>query len=228
MIPRFNENQLNKSYAASRDEYKKNLSFYKDQRKILSEEEAKSISLYNSISTRDIREHLDVIDYNRLEHLLQGKFYNPKIMYLFSRILVAIYSKENADDLNIKSIHTWLKDTKKLSEGVFGLTMEATLKGMLSPEVVIKYAKTQNLSHEIFVGLYGTNRLRIFIPNFSFVYGGFSCDAPLIVDNKLIAYCEKPSGKEFDYALYEDITPSLTFAKALENLPTKEILNLYF
>ena len=34
--------------------------------------------------------------------------------------------------------------------------------------------------HEAFIGLAGTNQLRKEIPNFSFIYGAFKCDGPIM------------------------------------------------
>nr|WIL05020.1 divergent kinase [Cedratvirus duvanny] len=230
LVPKFSREELLISYANSEAEYKVRKPDLDRQIAFLSSVERKGIDYYNGKNLNDTKKHLDVLDYSRLQHLLEGKFYSPYVMALFARILVAIYQKENLQNLNLENIRYWLEGVEQLSSGVYGVTLEATLRGMLSPQVVIKYPKQDNLTHEIFVGLYGTNILRQFIPNFSFVYGGFRCTGPVLLGNRALDFCNKPLGEnaDFDYALYENVTPSLTFEAALPTLSPEEFLNLYF
>ncbi|SOB73902.1 protein kinase [Cedratvirus lausannensis] len=230
LVPKFSREELLISYANSETEYKARKRDVVRQTAFLSSVERKAIDYYNGKNLNDTKKHLDVLDYSRLQHLLEGKFYSPYVMALFARILVAIYQKENLQNLNLENIRYWLEGVEQLSSGVYGVTLEATLRGMLSPQVVIKYPKQDNLTHEIFVGLYGTNILRQFIPNFSFVYGGFRCTGPVLLGNRALDFCNKPleENADFDYALYENVTPSLTFDDALPNLSGEEFLNLYF
>lgn len=230
MLPKFTLAQAYASYNKSRKEWKR----YEYQLQQIENEillsELPYVQAYNDTPVEKLSKHLGVLDYSRLEYLLQGKFYNPDIMNLFSRILLAIYHEEK-DDLQIESIHHYLKKVETLSEGENGITLEATLLGMVSPEVVVKFPKIGSLIHEIFVGLYGTNRLREYIPNFSFVYGGFSCRKPLIVNKHVLSYCNKKTSstdiKDY-YALYEDVKPAVSLADLLSTLNEKEFLNLYF
>lgn len=230
LVPKFSREELLASYSNSEAEYKVRKGELTRQTAFLSSVERKGIDYYNGRNLIDTKKHLDVLDYSRLQHLLEGKFYSPYVMALFARILVAIYQKENLQNLNLENIRYWLEGVEQLSSGVYGVTLEATLRGMLSPQVVIKYPKQDNLTHEIFVGLYGTNFLRQYIPNFSFVYGGFRCTGPVLLGNRALDFCNKPLGEnaDFDYALYENVTPSLTFDAALPTLSPEEFLNIYF
>jgi len=228
MIPKFTLSEVEKSAAKSLI-LDKTIFIPED----LTERELPYVENYNNDVDKPLAERLDDIDYSRLEFLLQGEYYNPEVLKLFSRILVAIYRNEPETGAKVQMVHHWLKKVETLSQGAFGLTLEATLRGMVSPDVILKYSinSDDNLIHEIFVGLFGTNKLREYIPNFSFVYGGFPCSEPIIYNDKVLTFCNTnySSGSVAQYyALYENVTPSRTLHEVQNNLTPHEFLNIFF
>ena len=77
---------------------------------------------------------------------------------------------------------------------------------------VVKTAKkrkfSQDLIHETFVGLYGTNNLRKKLLNFAYVYGGFKCSPPLIGSTgEVQSWCDSNKNK-VNYIMYEHVSNS--------------------
>jgi hypothetical protein len=84
-----------------------------------------------------------------------------------------------------------------------------------------------NLEHELIVGLYGTNTLRQYIPNFAYIYGGFKCSGPILNDNnKVVDWCVN-NNYSVNYILYENINPSISLETYLETCTSKEYLNIF-
>ncbi|CAH6420345.1 Protein kinase [uncultured virus] len=96
---------------------------------------------------------------------------------------------------------------------------------------IIKVARSPEddiLIHELVVGLYGTNKLRQYIPNFTYVYGGFKCSPPLIdpETKKVVTWCLHDDNA-VNYILYENINPSVPMSKYLETCSGKDFVNVY-
>lgn len=96
---------------------------------------------------------------------------------------------------------------------------------------VIKSSKeisTDYLVHELVAGLYATNNLRNFIPNFAYVYGGFKCSPPLFgTDNKkVLSWCDDTANK-VNYVLYENIAPAVEMKEYAKTCTGKQFLNVY-
>lgn len=98
---------------------------------------------------------------------------------------------------------------------------------------VIKVPKTLTgdkvfLIHESFVGLYGTNILRQYIPNFIYVYGSFKCSPPLIDDDtkKVATWCLHDYNS-VNYVLFENVFPAITLSKYIEACNGTDFINIY-
>ena len=96
---------------------------------------------------------------------------------------------------------------------------------------VVKVSRSPSddtLLHELVVGLYGTNKLRQYIPNFAYVYGGFKCSPPLIdpETKKVITWCLHDTNP-VNYVLYENITPAVPMSKYLQTCTGKDFVNVY-
>jgi len=99
----------------------------------------------------------------------------------------------------------------------------------------------EGILHEYFVGAFGTNTLRSFIPNFAFVLGMFQCSPPYIdyesyVTNnpdddsrKALTYCQNDvRTNQVNYMLLENITGSTTIAEFIQNGASfPEYLNVF-
>jgi serine/threonine protein kinase len=79
--------------------------------------------------------------------------------------------------------------------------------------------------HEIFIGLYGTNKLRKYIPNFSFILGGLRCSPPRYIPREDTIYFAE-SNKDFYHILYEFIQGN-TLKKELEKIEFSQFLNIF-
>ncbi len=104
-----------------------------------------------------------------------------------------------------------------------------------------------DLVHELFVGLFTTNRLRRIVPNFSYIYGGFRCPPPVlgvpeeIVDPStgekkttvpVISWCRSGGDVQGNvpivpYVLYESILPSVPFSKYVKSCSPEQFLTSF-
>lgn len=96
---------------------------------------------------------------------------------------------------------------------------------------VIKTAKNSSndfLIHELLVGLYGTNKLRNFVPNFAYVYGGFKCSPPIIDEatDQVLSFCDDNTNK-INYVIYENIFPSVTLDEYIKTCSGEDFLKVY-
>lgn len=92
-------------------------------------------------------------------------------------------------------------------------------KVMIAPNAVFKASKDQ-LYHEAFVGLYGTNQIRKTIPHFAFVFAAFRCGKPIGT-----APCK--GKKEYEYVVYENVHNSVPLAKYVQSCTSKEFIQIY-
>ena len=108
--------------------------------------------------------------------------------------------------------------------------------GFFIMKTVQDIKKNNDLLHELIVGLYGTNKLRQYIPNFAYVYGGFKCGPPIYgKNNEIIDWCNnksnnKPSNNSnnnVNYILYENVNPSISIVKFLGECNANEFLNIF-
>lgn len=88
-----------------------------------------------------------------------------------------------------------------------------------------------NLFHEYFIGVACLNKLRRFVPNFSYVFGAFNCLPPVIASNKDVTqWCSKGNkgNNGVNYVIFEKIEgPSMK--KVAEQISEGEIsFTIYF
>ncbi len=119
-----------------------------------------------------------------------------------------------------------------------GLAMDAQLFGQSNSEdaqFVVKAPRpndiTDDITHEYFVGAFGTNRLRSKIPNFSYVMGMFRCSPPFYDaqsgTNRVSTFCQNTDPKNLvNYIIYENVKDSETFANFLRHCSFVEYLNI--
>ena len=144
---------------------------------------------------------LSSYDGKKMHELLQKQFYNPALLELVSSITDYIVLMPEYDDLPGKQLRlrTFITDLKKISEGTYGTTMEASLK-YADKDFIIKVPKRdeENAVHEFFVGL-AMSGTRQMMPNFVYTYAGFVCSPPFIdrENNEVINYCAKKQGVQY-------------------------------
>ncbi len=175
------------------------------------------------------------LDRNKLAALLNSKYYNPQLMNTMSCLMQSITSNNEY----VEEIKSWITDLHQIgAKSAYGAAYSAAIKkqpdgfgdrtrhqkyGNLFVIKTVQNPK-DNLIHEAFVGMLGTNKLRQYIPNFSYVYSYFQC-AP-VYDDKL--WCES-TDNSVSYVVYENIYPSVTFKQYIldvKNTPS-DIINKY-
>lgn len=83
------------------------------------------------------------------------------------------------------------------------------------------------LTHETVVGT-ALNVLRSKIPNFAYVFGGFQCSPPVFKKGQKepVSWCDSMENA-VRYVLYENISPSVSFADFCKDCTLKDYLNVY-
>jgi hypothetical protein len=128
----------------------------------------------------------------------------------------------------ITRIHQWITNLDILSLREKLYIFDADITGLKSVFAikVLQEPNTwddKNLLHEMSVGLLITNKYRASIPNFSYIFGGFSCSHPKITEKETIQYCENLNNP-VQYLLYEFI-PGDTWRQKLRKWDNAQFLS---
>ena len=172
---------------------------------------------------------LDRINTYSLKEQLDERFYDARLMSVISCVYGNLWLVDKKLFKATDSIKSYFKFEKNYSSGVEGLVMLGERENF---NVVIKTHINQKagplILHEIFIGLVTTNKLRAYCPNFAFIYGGFVCGSPNIVNGNI---CQ--GNIDVPYVVYENIE-----GQSLHNYMTKgrynplevlaAILQIYF
>jgi len=159
----------------------------------------------------------------------------------FHRLMVCLFSYLDSihdPDLNVVSriqfdvFNKFLKNITPVSKlGLHGMVVKSDLKSIKN-RFVVKYSRRNNSSetiHEAFVGLFGTNELRYYIPNFAMVYGLFECGK--MIENplkkKLTGLCNIFPQTSF-YVVYEDVSNGMDLKDFLhrDDLTLEDVANI--
>lgn len=131
--------------------------------------------------------------------------------------------------LNITDrIRLWLHRLSEISSGTQGQTAEVYFR-RLADAFVLKAPITGEpnlLSHEIFVGIYATNRLRAYCPTFAYIFGGFKCSPPLFDKGEAVTWCTSTDRNGVTYAVYENIAPGETLRSYLATCSVNEFITV--
>ena len=181
-----------------------------------------------------IKDNFHSLKDDELESIVRESFFNENAMKTAQCAINSLFYTSPYDfgGLSIDDkITTYIRNLRKIGgETTEGEAFVADF-GKAQDLFVIKSPKHKvydRLIHELVVGLYGTNKLRKYIPNFSYVYGGFKCSPPVYngKTKKIINWCEDGPEK-VNYVLYENITPSLPLPDYIKTCTGKEFLNVY-
>ena len=149
---------------------------------------------------------VDNIAIDRIKTLLTKQFYNANLLKVLACSCQLIATLNNNLD-NIIKVHQWFTDP--ISNGNIITTKwddsdDNSFFIIKSP----KDADSKENINELFVGIFGTNELRKFVPNFAYIYTGFQCSNPIvdISTNKVVNWCM--TGQTSYYIVYENIEPS--------------------
>jgi len=117
----------------------------------------------------------------KLQKLLKDQFYQFNVPEGILCFTSALLNDKNMISIS-ETVNEWFLNAKYLAKGASGYAFSSDL-GDAKNLFVIKSSINPNdddLIHELFIALFGTNKLRKQIPNFAFIYGGFKCGAPKI------------------------------------------------
>jgi hypothetical protein len=182
-------------------------------------------------STLDkISSKFPVIDEDKLEKETKGRFFSPSAMISTMCVTTSTFYVPNDSIITLLKLKRWIQNMRRIgAASAFGVAMEGDL-GNAADMFVLKAPKDKSaqyeLTHELIVGLYGTNKLRSKVPNFSYIYGGFQCASPIIdQDKKVRSFCV--GGDPVQYVIYEDIKPALSLVDYVKNCTPSQFLQVY-
>lgn len=222
------KNELNRA------DFKKLLSDYEQHQKRIEKQLISERVRVCPLSQKEIQYKLSSLDVEELKRSINQEFISPSVMMIGSCISDAIISlppSEIGQLTNSERLREWFNSLHQIGgESVEGYAMLASLK-QAKDLFVIKASRDNrddSLGHELLVGVLGTNKLRSVIPNFAYIYGGFKCSQPLIDPNKnVISWCANDREEEVNYVIYENISPSISAEKYLENVTSRQFLSIY-
>jgi hypothetical protein len=134
-------------------------------------------------------------------------------------------------------IRHWFKGFKRIGDDSAHGIASLTSFGKVEDVFVVKTPKDrrkphewshyEDISHETFIGLYGTNQLREKIPNIAYIFGSFFASPLYCSDSdEVLTWGLSPKNK-VHYVIYEKIFPSIDFKRAICNCSEKRFVNLY-
>lgn len=169
-------------------------------------------------------------DANEIDELTR----NPANSGVYKQMICLI--KES----RLSLISSYLRDLYVISSGVEGTVFSATFdphnyhsQHETDKLFAVKLSKggAEDLAHEAFISLLGTNKLRDEIPNFSYCYGTFSCAGPVVEGKEIISWCS-PSDVKIDdsvrYVVYENVRNSITLSKWITTQSTPKDFKIIY
>uniref|UniRef100_A0A6C0BF45 Protein kinase domain-containing protein n=1 Tax=viral metagenome TaxID=1070528 RepID=A0A6C0BF45_9ZZZZ len=161
---------------------------------------------------------------------LQYKFYNYILMEEFRCMINTIIDISDGKQSERQRINTYLSELKKFGEpSAYNYALKgdiksqdygdrkkhSTFKGNM---VVIKCprepAGSKELIHELVVGVAATNKLRMYVPNFSYVLDAFTCSGTTVNNytKEVIDFCTSDT-ESVAYVIYENIDNATPLGK---------------
>jgi hypothetical protein len=182
---------------------------------------------YGGVDPDDVLSRFSEIDSQQLSNRLSKNFYNENEL----KIGLCMASALRIDDGKVSHrylILDYIKNVHQIgAESVSGFAMVADLgnvKGFFVLKAPRDDDKGEELYHEVYVGLTATNRMRDIVPNFAYIYGEFECSPPLFDSQKNVATMCLSKKSEVGYAIYENVSNSVSFATALKSATLESFL----
>lgn len=181
-----------------------------------------------------LRDHIGGLQAVQLKDFTVKQLHNPSAMKAAMCTADSIFytSPYDVGSLYLNNrIRMYIHDLRQVGgESVEGYALVANFENA-KDMFIVKVSRSptdDSLLHELVVGLYGTNKLRQYIPNFAYIYGGFKCSPPLIdpETKKVVTWCLHDTNP-VNYVLYENIAPAVTMSKYIQNCTGKDFVNVY-
>jgi hypothetical protein len=182
---------------------------------------------------KTFQDRLPGLKESRLQKLVTDQFYNADVMATALCVTDAVLYTQPVQIgavTTLMRIRHWIQNLHG-SPDEFKASL-ATARDLFAVKTTLD-SPDSDLVHELCVGLFGTNRLRVAVPNFTYIYGGFECSPPIIQDKRVISWCHdqkntSSSGNPVNYLLYENIFPaSITLAEYVRSCTTSQFLDKY-
>lgn len=210
----------------------------KNKRMILHDKEVSFLkkTTCSKSSLHQYRKLIENINSDTLSNMIINNFYNYQAMIVISCVIASLFYDQRGDIiLPHERIRHWINNLTQIQANVqneIDNSFTASFGHSSTPPIfLIKTPRHQesDLVHEAFIGLYGTNRLRLDIPNFAFIFGTFACSPPIIKPlNPVISWCSNDILlSKVDYVIYENITPSIYLEQYLIECTGDQFLNIY-
>jgi hypothetical protein len=187
-----------------------------------------------------LQDKLTQINPMEFKQLLLRKFYDPSIMQEIMCTLNSIYYLQPNHPGAVRPnerIKHWLTHLKQIgAESAFGYAFKADFSTSQGA-VVIKAPQnpSTDLLHETIVGIQ-LNVLRRHVPNFAYVFGGFKCTPPILLDpghllgpaeRTPVSWCDSNSNFVVEYIIYENINPAVPMEDFVKNCTFPQFLGNY-
>ena len=182
----------------------------------------------------DLRDHISGLKATKLKELIIDQLYNPAVMKGAMCAIDSVFYTSPYDMGSLyfnNRIRMYIHNLHQIGgESVEGYALSADFENT-KDMFIVKVSRSpvdDSLLHELIVGLYGTNKLREYIPNFAYIFGGFKCSPPLIdpKTKKVVTWCLH-NDNPVNYVIYENIAPSISMAKYLETCSGVQFVNTY-
>ena len=166
----------------------------------------------------------------RLKELSVNNFYNSDVFEIMQCFINSIILTNESYSIP-KSIHRYFYNLKQIgSDSANGVALKSSLKDE-DNFFVIKAPKNpknfNDLIHESFVALKGTNSLRKKIPNFSYVYGIISCTAPILKGKEVQSWCMDSESSNVFYSIYENINNNIAMRDYITNCTAEQFMMIF-
>lgn len=197
------------------------------------QEEEELLAQYKPCSSKDrkyISSRLANLNPKLFKELLMDYVYDPTVFISGSCVLdtlirhngpIAYQDQLKEFFLNLRQIGTTSSNNYALS----------TSLGVAPNMFILKTPRAyldSDLTHELFVGLFGTNKLRQEIPNFAYIFGGFLCSGPMInpITKEVEDFCSF-NLPQVQYIIYENVNPNVPLDDYVKTCTPSEFVEKY-
>lgn len=186
-----------------------------------------------SISKCPIKNMNDNFDASLFKELQDEDFANPYLGWVGECFINSLTTSDDDKFFINQKIKNHIVNLKKIGvDGAHGFAFLSDYKSgrkTTKQLFVIKSAISEDQAfdesrHEVIIG-FELNKLRSKIPNFAYVYGGFTCGLPMIINRKAENWCS--ANGNVNYVVYEFINNNTRFQDYTSNCTTEEFLEKY-
>lgn len=151
------------------------------------------------------------LDNEKYSDYMVDEFYNKDVMDASQCISTTFFTDSK---LSTKyKLNDWIKSLVIVGEGSHGIAMKSNIYG--NKDIFAIKVSNEDIIHEYFIGVYGVNKLRKYVPNFMYTFGMFHCGKiiqELQDENKVLSLC---NDMDTSYIILEYIPNSISFANAI-------------